>query len=145
ALVHEQRIGFPGTAGRSSTQMVDATFLERRHPRNLTAVVKMAIEEQPFICVIDHLRSALLQIRWKGHVRDRHDCSALEPNGPLVEHSRIDMHGDPPALLHDRVDRLRQRGHVIPVSMTYGNALDLAQPNSEIGAIANEDGAFGSG
>ena len=29
--------------------------------------------------------------------------------------------------------------------MTHGNAFDLAQPNSKIGAIANENGAFRTG
>src|SRR5262249_26098145 len=45
ALIHEQRIGFPGRVGTRSREMVDAAFLERRDPRYLPAVIEMAVEQ----------------------------------------------------------------------------------------------------
>src|SRR5215831_225165 len=45
------------------------------------------------------------------------------------------MNRNPPALLHNRVDSGRQCRHVVPMPVADGNALDLAHPDSEIGAF----------
>jgi hypothetical protein len=145
ALVHQQRIGFPRRVGARSREMVDATFLERRDRRYLSAVIEMVIEQQPSIRVVDHLRAALLEFARARNVGDRHHHAALEPDGAFVEHAGIDLDGDATAVFHDRLDRVRKRGHVIPMSMADGNRLDFAQPDSEIGAVADEDRPFRPG
>src|SRR5262249_5677058 len=101
ALIHEQRIGFPGRVGTRSREMVDAAFLERRDPRYLPAVIEMAVEQQPSIRIIDHLRAALLQFARAWNVGDRHHHAALEPDGAFVEHAGIDVDGDATAVFHD--------------------------------------------
>src|ERR1700730_16177240 len=145
ALVHEQRIGFPRPARTRSRQMVDAAFLERCQPRYLAAVVKVAVEQEPGIGNIDHPRAALLEVGGARNVGDGYDHATLKPDGTFVEHSGIDVHGDVTAVFHDSLDGVRKRGHVIPVSMADRNAFDLAQANSEIGAVADEDRPFRPG
>src|SRR5262249_51014421 len=113
-----------------------------RPPGYLAAIVKVPIEQQPSIRFIDHLRAALLEVRRARNVSDRYDHATLEPDGTLVEHPGIDVDRDLPAVFHDGFDRVRERRHVIPVSMADGDALDLAQANSEIGAVANENRPF---
>ena len=49
------------------------------------------------------------------------------------------MHRHPAALLHDGVDRRRQRAHVVPMAMGHRDAFDLAERNAEIGAVADEN------
>src|SRR5262249_45336700 len=85
---------------------------------------------------------ALLEVRRARNVGDRYDHAPLEPDGTLVEHPGIDVDRDPAAVFHDGLDRVRERRHVIPVSMADGDALDLAQANSEIGAVTDENRPF---
>jgi hypothetical protein len=125
--------------------MVDATFLERRHPRYLAAIVKVVIEQQPSIQFIDHLRAALLEVGRARNVGDRYDHATLEPDGTLVEHPGIDVDRGLAAVSYNGLDRVRERRHVIPVSMADGDALDLAQANSEIGAVTDENRPFRPG
>src|SRR6516165_8223010 len=112
--------------------MVDAAFLERCHPRYFAAVVEVAIEQQPGVRIIDDLRAALLEVGGARNVGDRDDNATLEPDGTLVEHSGVDVHGNVASVFHDSLDRMRKRRHMIPVSMADGDAFDLAQANSEI-------------
>ena len=125
--------------------MVDAAFLERGHPRYLAAAVEVAIEQRPGIRIIQNLRAALLEVGGAWNVGDRYDDATLEPDGSFVEHSGIDVHGNVAAVFHDSLDCVRKRRHVIPVSMADRDAFDLAQANSEIGAVANEDCPFRPG
>jgi hypothetical protein len=113
--------------------------------RDLAAIVKVAIEQQPSIRSIDHLRAALLEVRRARNVGDRYDHATLESDGTLVEHPGIDVDRDLAAVFHDGLDRVRERRHVIPVSMADGDALDLAQANSEIGAVTDENRPFRPG
>jgi hypothetical protein len=55
------------------------------------------------------------------------------------------MNGNQSPLLNDGIYGGRQSRHVIPMSMTHCNTLDLAHPDPEIGAIAHENASLGSG
>src|SRR5690349_4318044 len=87
ALVHEKRIGLPGSVGAAAAEMVDAALLERRHPRNLAAVIEMIVEQQLRVRAVDHAGAELLQHGRGGDVRNRYDLSALEAHRALVEHA----------------------------------------------------------
>ncbi|MGB9646876.1 MAG: hypothetical protein WCB44_17400 [Stellaceae bacterium] len=125
--------------------MVDAAFFKDSDPRDLAAVIEMAIKQQPLFAAIHNGGAALLQFGRRGDFCNRYYGATLQPNTAFVEHVRIDMDGHLSLLLHDRVYGGRQSRHVIPMSVAHSNTLDLAHRDAEISAIAYENGPFGTG
>ena len=145
ALVHQDRIWLPRGIGAGSTEMVDTTLFKGADPGYLAAVIEVPIEQQPLVGVVHDSRAVPLQFRRQGYVGSRDDRAALQADSALVKHARLNMDGDASALLDDRVDRSGQSGHVIPMSVGHRDTFDLAHRDPEIGAIACENGSFGSG
>lgn len=113
--------------------------------RDFAAEVEVPVEQEPGVEAVDHPRAAPLEVGRPRNVGDRHHRAALESHRAVVEHVWVHVHGHLPAVLHDGVDRVRQRRHVVPVSVADGDRLDLAQANAEIAAVADEDRAFRAG
>src|SRR5271165_5279787 len=142
ALIHQKRIRLPCGIRASSTEMVDAAFLKGSDPRDLAAVIEMAIEQQPLFAAIHDGGAALLQFGRRRDFCNRYYGATLQPDTAFVEHVRIDMYGHPSPVPDDCVYGGRQSRHVIPMSVAHSNTLDLAHRDAEISAIAYENGSF---
>src|SRR5215831_8639823 len=59
-LVEQKRVRLPGRIRTLSAEVVGAALLERRDPRDLPAVVEVAVEQQPLLRRVDDRRAALL-------------------------------------------------------------------------------------
>src|SRR3990167_4513526 len=147
ALVHQVGIGPPFLRIVAPAKMVLATGLERRHPRDLAAVVEVAVEQGARSAVVDDARTARLHFRRRGHALGGADRAILQEHAALVEHVGIDVDRRAAAASAgvDGVERRRQCPHVIPMAMRHGDFLDLAEIDAEVAAVPEEDGAFGAG
>jgi len=115
--------------------VVVAALLERGDPRNLPAVVEVAVQQQTVLEVVDDSRTVPVQFGRERNVCHGDNSAAAQADGALIEHSGIDVDCDSPALLDDPVDRRRERRHVIPVPVGDGNRFDFTQAYSEVGAV----------
>src|SRR6266851_5199382 len=75
--------------------MIVAALLERAHPGNRTAIIKVAIQQQTILRVVDHCRPALLQFRGEGNILLPGQFCRSASGWQFVEHARIDMHRPP--------------------------------------------------
>src|SRR5215510_5665140 len=69
-FVEDQGIRLPWLIRDPSTHMIRAALLEARHPGNLTAEVEAAVQEEPGIAAIDHLRAMRGERFRRGHALD---------------------------------------------------------------------------
>ena len=127
--------------------MVLASGLEGRDPRNLAAVVEMAVEQGALPAVIDDAGAARLHLRRRGHAGGGKDRPVGQQHGAFVEHAGIDVNADAVAAApgDDCVKGGRQCAHVIPVPMCHDDLLDTAEIDREVAAVAHEGRALGAG
>src|SRR6266481_7540343 len=103
--------------------MVLAALFEGGDPGDFAAVIEMLIEQQPRFGIVDHGCPVLFELLWQRHLGNRNDPPALQADGALVEHSRIDMDGHSAAATDDFIYGSRKSRHVIPVSVAHRDRL----------------------